>query len=155
VSWTKQTSGTLGNLYGVTSNSSMIVAVGAGSIILTSPTGTGWTPRTSQGGNYRGIIWSGTQFLIVGDYNYGNMRTSFDGITWTAQGGAVGGTMYGAAWSGTDFVAIGGHGGIGSSPDGVAWTSETSPVSTDLYGIVWFNNQFIVVGLFGDILTGN
>ena len=46
-SWTKRTSGTTKNLYGVTYGGGLFVTVGGDATILTSSDGTTWTERTS------------------------------------------------------------------------------------------------------------
>ena len=48
ISWTKRTSGTTKNLYGVTYGNSTFVTVGDNGTILTSSDGTTWTSRTSN-----------------------------------------------------------------------------------------------------------
>jgi hypothetical protein len=51
VNWTRRTSGTSNDLYGVTYGNGTFVAVGEGGTILTSPDGVTWTQRTSGTGN--------------------------------------------------------------------------------------------------------
>jgi len=59
ISWTKRTSGTPKELYGVTSGNGLFVTVGFFGTILTSPDGITWTERTSGTWVYlRGVTYS-------------------------------------------------------------------------------------------------
>jgi len=84
ISWTKRTSGTTKNLYGVTYGNSTFVTVGDNGTILTSSDGTTWTnKRTSSGTtkNLYGVTYGNSTFVTVGDN--GVIITSSDGISWT------------------------------------------------------------------------
>jgi hypothetical protein len=110
-----------------------------------------WTQQTTgaQAALNR-VIWTGTQFVVVG-YG-GTILTSPDGSTWTSQNSGTSAILMGAAWSGARLVAV----GYGSSPtvltsvDGVNW-SPVSPLpvnaTTQLYAIAWSGTQFVAVGL--------
>lgn len=52
-----------------------------------------------------GVVWSGSQFVGVGDY--GKVMTSPDGMNWTYQ--TLGATDYltDITWSGSLYVAVG------------------------------------------------
>jgi hypothetical protein len=152
VTWTSRTSGTTNTLYGVAGHGAQNVVVGAGGTILTSPAGVVWTPGTPNGGNvFRSVVWSGTQFLIGGDWSgISNVQTSYDGLAWTAHPSIVGNVVNGTAWSGTRFATVGAFGTTQTSPDGISWT-DGGTTGVDLHGVAWFKNQFITVGMFGDI----
>ena len=82
ISWTKRTSGTTKNLYGVTYGDGLVVTVGDNGTILTSSSGTSWTSRTSgTTKNLYGVTYGGGLFVTVGDN--GTILTSSDGTTWT------------------------------------------------------------------------
>ena len=98
-----------------------------------------------------GLIWSGTQFVGVG--NSGIIRTSPDGLSWTYQNSGTAESLLNVAWSGTRFTAVGNHGTILTSPDGVSWTMQTSGTIIDLYGVVWSGSQFATVGDSGAVFT--
>jgi hypothetical protein len=156
--WTPQTSGTTADLYAAAGNSSIIVVAGVG--IFTSPTGTVWTSRTSVGGNVlHGAVWSGAQFLIVGDSgpsgSLSTAQTSFDGMAWAARPTTFANAMFAAAWSGSEFMIVGQSGVTLHSADGIGWTGgfEESSLGPDLNGVGWHNNRFIAVGTGGRILT--
>ena len=128
------------------------------------------------------VIWSGTQYVAVGDG--GVILTSADGATWTERDSGTAARLYGVAWSGSQFVAVGSHGKMPTSPDGVTWsegyqasgldiiwsgtqfvvvggdiltspdgTTWTSQGSAQLYGVVWSGTQYVAVGAYGKILT--
>jgi hypothetical protein len=93
VSWTAQTDSTTGDVFGVVWSGSQFVAVGfnsstVGSIILTSPTGNVWTPRTATaaaGRSLNAVTFGNAEFVAVG--GYGTIITSLDGATWTHRAG--------------------------------------------------------------------
>ena len=61
-----------------------------------------------------GIVWSGTQFVGVG--SSGMIRTSPNGVPWTAQNSGTAESLLNVAWSGTQFTAVGNNGAILTSP---------------------------------------
>lgn len=74
--------GASGDLYAGSENGSLVVIVGSGGKILTSPDLFNWTSRTSGVAfNIRDIAYNGTEFIAVGDSS--QMIRSSDGITWT------------------------------------------------------------------------
>jgi serine/threonine protein kinase len=88
--WTAQNSGTSQWLDGVAWSGSQFVAVGHGignsGSVLTSPDGRAWTAQNSSTSQYyylSDVVWSGSQFVVVGES--GDILTSPDGRTWTAQ----------------------------------------------------------------------
>jgi hypothetical protein len=54
-----------------------------------------------------------------------------------AWGGPVGGEL---------FVAVGGNGGLMTSPDGTVWTVQQAPVQQGWRGVAWNGQKFIAVG---------
>jgi hypothetical protein len=86
--------------------------------------------RTTGQGPLRDLIWTGTQFVAVGD----NVAlTSPDGVQWARHdlpsgGGTI--PLISVCWTGNQLVAVGNQ-EILTSPDGVTWTSRTLPARTD------------------------
>jgi hypothetical protein len=95
--------------------------------------------------NLQGVVWSGTQYVAVGN---GGILTSPDGVQWTRQTSGVYPTdsFGGVTWSGTQFVAVGFGEPILTSPDGVAWTRVSGVPGGSLTGVAWSGVQFAAVG---------
>jgi serine/threonine protein kinase len=110
-----------------------------------------WHTRTSgTTQNFFDAVWSGSQFVVVGDK--GTILISPDGITWTPQRSSTGNPLSGIGWSGSQFVVVGYLGIIISSPDGRTWTPQQSGTPYGLKDITW-SGQFVIVGVLGTILT--
>jgi len=109
-----------------------------------------WTQQTSGTTNALfGVVWSGTQFVAVGDY--GTILTSPDVVTWTSQTSGTTDRLKSIVWSGTKFVAVG-YGVTLTSSDAVTWTPQT--LNNYLSSIVWSGTQFVAVSDYSDpILT--
>jgi len=82
ISWTKRTSGTTKNLYGVTYGNSTFVTVGDNGTILTSSDGTSWTKRTSGTSEHLYEVTYGDGLFVTVGGN-GDILTSSDGTSWT------------------------------------------------------------------------
>jgi hypothetical protein len=157
-SWGYRPSGTTVELLGVAASESMIVAVGTGGTIITSPDGRAWTPRASGiGGHLRAVAWSGQQFIAVGD----NLAilVSPDGMSWApAIAPRTEGTLNGVTAGGGLIVAVGSSpmlpGGstdttvILTSPDGLAWTDRGPSLQyRSLQSVVWSGTQFVATAM--------
>lgn len=98
-------------------------------------------PVTSQssgtGNNLNGVVWSGTQFVAVGEA--GTVLTSPDGVTWTSRSSGTADGLRSVAWSGSKFVAVGGNPGTAlTSSDGITWAKQ------DLSGISFGGQAWIL-----------
>jgi len=159
ISWTKRTSGTTKNLYGVTYGNSTFVTVGDNGTILTSSDGTTWTnKRTSSGTtkNLYGVTYGDGLFVTVGDN--ATILTSSDGTTWTERDGlrskwATPKYLKGVTYRKKLFVAVGRNGLILNSPDGITWKQRKSGTKYNLVGITYRNGLFVSVGKNGKIVT--
>ncbi len=110
-----------------------------------------WRYPLPEGNLGRSALWSGSQFVAVGDA--GTILTSASGSTWTQQKTPASNNLRGIAWNGSQFVAVGDAGTILTSPDGVTWTSQNSGTLKLLNAVTWGGNQFVAVGSAGTILT--
>ncbi len=150
--WTLRTAAETRGWDGIAYGNGLFVAVSVhdtrGSGIMTSPDGVTWTSRTPPAGSYayRDVVWSGTQFVAVG--NSGRAMTSPDGITWTGRAMAnLTKNYYGVAYGAGLFVAVGGtNGAIETSPDGITWTSQGSGTTSNLRDVTYGNGLFVAVG---------
>jgi RHS repeat-associated protein len=87
----------------------------------------------------------------VGDS--GIVRTSPDGVTWTARTSGTTARLRDVIWNGSLFVAVGDSGIIRTSPDGVTWVAQTSGTASTLMGLTWSGSLFAAVGGSGTIRT--
>jgi hypothetical protein len=154
VTWTSSNTGvaTISNAAGsngkanaVASGTATITATSgniAGSTMLTISEWTLANSGTSNG--LRGVAWSGTQFVAVGDAN--TILTSSDGVQWTVQASGIFTYFYGTAWLGTQFAAMGQGNKILTSPDGILWTPHAYDSYNSLNGIAWSGTEYVAVG---------
>ena len=157
-SWGYRPSGTTAELLGVAASESMIVAVGAGGTIMTSPDGREWTPRTSGiSAHLRAVAWSGQRFIAVGD----NLAilVSPDGMSWVpASAPRAEGTLCGVTAGGGLIVAVGSAPMLTgastdttvilTSPDGLAWTDRGPSLQyRSLQSVAWSGTRFVATAL--------
>jgi len=110
-----------------------------------STTSTIWTLANSPTTNdMRGIAWSGTNLVAVGDNN--TILTSSDGLNWISQPPVTYGYLFNAAWLGSHFAAVGQGGHIITSANGVNWTLRTSGTFNPLCGIAKSDAVYVTVG---------
>lgn len=181
--WTVRTSGVVHNLRRVAWSGSRFVAVGDSPIgepvVISSTDGVTWSVQYRGGAcgadscarpsMLSSVIWTGTQFIAVGQERiypggteYALILTSPDGLNWTQhaeQGIALGAGsesgMTAVAWSGKLLVAVGisadDYPAAWTSADGEAWTLRTVPgyAGQNLRDITWGNDRFVAVGWGG------
>lgn len=81
----------------------------------------------------RDVIWTGTQFVAVGDY--GALLTSSNGTSWTPRNASTGRNLLAVGLSGAQILAAGEDGIILRSTDGITWNQvrrPDSPTFTDM-----------------------
>jgi hypothetical protein len=139
----------VGAMYSVAKGDS-IVAVGRDGIIRTSTNLSAWTTRVAGSGNsLKSVIWTGTQFVAVGE---GNGCSSPNGVTWSGFGPNMSSNYYySIIWTGSQYVAVGTS--TSTSPDGTTWTDHASGTKQYLRSVAWTGTQLVAVGDFGTILT--
>ena len=169
---------TTGNLLDVvwsapSGTTAKFVAVGSGVIDLVSPPGPdfwygtvyssvdGSTWALQKIANYyeilRGIAWSGSLYVAVGDY--GAIYTSPDGGAWTSQTSGTSQNLRAVTWAGRQFIALGASTSAGvnsvilTSTDGVTWVNHDSGTETPLNEIVWSGSNYVIVGDQATILN--
>jgi len=111
-----------------------------------------WTVKSSPvAQNLRGVLWTGTQFIAVGDN--GTILTSADGSIWVSRISGSTESLWSVAWSGTKYVVVGDmNGTVLTSSDGVTWAKVTTGRQKLLRKVIWANNQFMAAG-WGTVLT--
>ncbi|MFL6649983.1 MAG: IPT/TIG domain-containing protein [Sulfurifustaceae bacterium] len=125
-------------------SSTLLVDAGAGGI-STSPDGVTWTTRlTISPSSLQDVVWTGTQFVAVG--NSGAVYTSPDGVTWTPRTSNVTTTLFGVGTSDSLLVAVGSNGTMVTSSDGVTWTARSSGTFATLRHVAWTGAEFVAVG---------
>jgi hypothetical protein len=118
--------------------------------VATSPDGLNWTARAlPQGGAWRGLVWTGSQFIASRVTGEGQgttlLATSPNGTTWS-NAGAGPGEILSMATDGTTIVGTGFSGAIWTSTDnGGNWTPRTAPTAGHASTVKWLNNQFIAL----------
>ena len=168
ISWTKRTSGTTKNLYGVTYGDGLFVTVGDNATILTSSDGTTWTNTSTNKrttlryfskadtNHLYGVTYGDDLFVTVG--GNATIFTSSDGTTWTERDGlrstwATPKYLKGVTYRKKLFVTVGRNGLILNSPDGITWKQRKSGTKYNLVGITYRNGLFVSVGKNGKIVT--
>ena len=161
ITWTDRTSscGMTENLWGISSNSTVGVAVGDnGSIYTSTDDGVNCTKRTSGTTvEFNGLLYGNSTFVAVGDN--GTILTSDNGTTWTSRTSGTTNTLYGGAYYNAGgyrgFTLVGSSGKtIYSSDNGTSWTAWAAPsMTTDIFGFVRGGTTWVYVGRSGTIYT--
>ena len=153
ISWTKRTSGTTKNLYGVTYGGGLFVTVGDNGTILTSSDGTTWAntstnERTTLGRYFSqpdanhlyGVTYGDGLFVTVG--GDATIFTSSNGTTWTERDGLRSKWVLPQYFKAITyrkklFVLVGRNGRTLNSPDGITWKQRKSGTKYNLVGITY------------------
>ena len=168
------TSGFIGPVYGIATNTNAFVAVGTGTNSFTSiqQSSDGITWRSTSTGGFdsgigNGVAWNGYTWVAVGNASTptSTIQQSLDGFIWVpvSSGGFDGGVGYGIANNGYYWVAV----GSSTNPlatiqrsitqDASTWQSITSGGFTggQGYGIAWSSTLgiWIAVGSGSDANT--
>jgi hypothetical protein len=146
ITWSSQRiDNSLNSLYGIAYSGSQFVVTGDFGSIYTSPDGTNWTSRSQGYGNFLGIIWSDTQFVIAGWNGTGAILTSPDGVIWTSRNTGTDSYLYGVGRCNDQFLALGG-GIILTSSDGATWSTSASGTWNNLSGVACSGSESVIVG---------
>jgi hypothetical protein len=138
-SWTSafSTGNDIIELWGVTWNGQLFVAVGSFGYIYTSPDGVTWTVRNSGSSSvpveFRGVAATTNSYVVVGFG--GAIYSSSTGITWTPRTSGTTASLRSVTYGPSGYIAVGDGGVILGSADGVTWTPRSAGVTTD-FGVV-------------------
>ena len=159
--WTQQVYGTANNIQEIAYNGDLLVAVGDGGSIATSPDGITWTQRNASqnitGNNLEDITWNGTHWIAVG-FN-GTILTSIDGVSWSIATSGTTQSLRAVTWDGNQAVVVGANGTVLKSNDLSTWTSATTiPLSNQFDDVVYrqlggTTGMYITVGQTGAVMT--
>jgi hypothetical protein len=128
-------------LNGLAYGAGRFVAVGFNRTLLTSTDGLSWTDANAPDANYfetKSVIWTGTQFVMVGDRLFGSnlpalIATSPDGLTWTRRSWTPApccdvGALTDVTVGGGKITVAGGSNLASSTDGGLSWTVDSLPV---------------------------
>jgi len=152
LNWTNLGSSS-GNIFSHAFGAGLLVGVGFGGDVESSPDGNVWTPQsvaTSQ--NLWSIIFADSQFVAVGDS--GTIINSTDGSAWNVH--TSGSTDFrGVAFGNGIFIGVGKGGGASTSPNGSSWTIQSTGAFDDFAAICYSSdlNLFVAVGANGLVAT--
>ncbi len=151
----------LGDLFSVSHNGRLLVAVGDQGTIVTSPDGAAWSklpvfvnPQTGEGSpttrDLNAITWTGTRFVAVG--KDGAVLTSTNGLSWTSSGPGGRKNLHGIAYGDGIYVTVANDGVYYVSADASTWRAGNWP-SGDLSDVVYGGGRFMAVGDSGVMFT--
>ncbi len=121
------------------------VVVGMNGTVLSSPTATAWSLRTSGTANsLNSVAFGNSTYVAVG--NAGTIITSADGTTWDAQDSGTTAALKRVQWLAGLFYAVGENGTILTSIDGLGWQSQTSGTTATLNGICVGDGKWVACG---------
>ncbi|GFZ94672.1 hypothetical protein GCM10008018_46300 [Paenibacillus marchantiophytorum] len=151
VKWTSTNSNNIKTLFGITSNDSLIVAVGEnGAILSSSDDGKTWVSQKSNVTVWiKDVTYSGGVFVAVGFT--GTILTSTDGTNWTIRTSGVTANLSSVKYINGQFVAVGGN-TVLTSLDGKNWT-PIQGAESGLSDVAFDGHKYVFVGLEGAIFT--
>ena len=150
--WRLVESGIGNSIRAIAANDSVIVLVGDGGIIYSSPDGDFWTRQRETGPNdgLLEVAWLDSLFVAVG--MNGTLISSADAETWTFIGIEDQSHLYGIAAGDTLAIAVGSGGSIYTSTDGVEWLLDGVDPALTLYDIAYLDSLWVACSDGGTIL---
>lgn len=122
-SWTVLPVTTTKGLYGITNNSSTIVAVGEDGIVATSTDGVVWTNTVHGTDTLRDVIFANSKFVAVGDN--GLIRTSTNGTVWTTQTSGTTEDLNSVIYANSTYTVVGDNNTLIQSADAVTFVDNS------------------------------
>jgi hypothetical protein len=129
----------------------LFVAVGPDGLILTSPDGTSWTPRSSGVDTALSAVAAGpSRFVAVG--GAGTVVGSRDGVSWAPAASPTATHLSHVIFTGDHFVAVGGDWTSGAatitSADGESWVEMASPSNHMFHAVAYGGRNVIAAAYF-------
>lgn len=148
-------------LHGITFGKGLHVAAGfresgllSYDLILTSPDGRAWTPRSagtgSEGLGLNAIQFALSKFIAVGEF--GTVISSPDGMNWKPIETEFIGSLYDIAHGQGQWAAVGAHGKVLVSSDGSVWNEKSTGQNQTLVSAVFYDDTMFCVGTGGLVL---
>ena len=151
--WTNRASNVTAVFNNIVYGGRLLVAVGSGGAIVSSPDGVEWTPQFSgvQASLYAIAYGDGT-YVAVGAN--GTIVSSPDADFWTPQDSKTTASLYGVAYGNGVFVAAGGS-TVSVSSNGIDWVAITTPALTgaNMNDITFGGGRFMGVGASTNAMT--
>jgi len=147
-------------LHAVAAGNPTLVAGGERELLVHSEDLVAWNGTTNHYSPINDVVWTGDQFVAVGDS--GTVKTSPDGETWTSRSTGLAGNMHlkSVAWSDSLLTAVGRDRNTGKplvlvSADGISWTQRSMATlpDFDLFVVEWTGSAFVAMGQFGHTLV--
>ncbi len=130
-------------------NGSQAIAVGDGSSIISSSTGSSWVLEDSvTNSQLNAVAYSGVRYVAVGEGN--TIITSLDGDNWVDVSAAPM-PLNDVIWDGTRFVAVGRSSTVMDSTDGVNWNVQQLPTPMTMNAVAWSGSEYVIVGTLGRV----
>lgn len=146
--WTNYDPGINNTMYDMAWNNTRFVVVGSASVVAYSTTGLAgsWTIATVpySAVTFTSVAWSPVLSRFVVLANTGQIMTSPDGITWTAQSQVLQAGSN-VRWCTNQFIATG-IGRAYSSTDGITWYPMLVPNASNYLGVAASTTVNVVVG---------
>jgi photosystem II stability/assembly factor-like uncharacterized protein len=158
--WTKRTSGTTSDLFGVsmkygTGNGLQAFAVGQHGVILYTADGSIWTSQTSgTPHDLRAVDYAGgSSAYAVGEHGV-ILVTSNNGTTWAPQTSGVTTRLNSVTFNSGNGYAVGEAGVILHTTDGgTNWNPQTSGTTRELRAVSFSGSDGMIIGDHGTLLT--
>src|SRR5690606_36751057 len=135
-------------LNAVTWGNDQFAAVSASGQVLTSPSGTEWTVRTTGAAvDLQGIAYGNGSFVAVGLHldsaaEPGVVLVSNDAVSWVKQEATFAGALSTVYYGEGLFVAAGTAGTAALSRDGSLWALQGVPAGAGLRGVASAEGQY-------------
>lgn len=161
--WTNALPSPIANnsLNSVTSNGTMLLAVGENGIIYGSNNGSNWINYTTAGvPNLNKVTYANGMYVAVGDN--GRIQTSTDGESWTVRNSGVTEKLNSISYNTTEhsWLVVGDNNIILSSTDAIAWAQtslfQQAPTVYNVQGdefTAGYGPEELVSGVVSDNLT--